>query len=769
MIAFVVFCTKIKGELPYKNKHMKIRNKISLASALMAAIPVLLVSVIIGFSISNTGSKLIEEDARKQLVSVREITQHFIHTYFDTIKEEIVTLSATQLAMDASDGFRVAFPQRETELDPEGLTIAERRDELKDYYENQFGPRYQELNHGLSADTEGLLNGLSDAAVAYQHAFIQTNPHPLGEKEKLDTPNENTLYAELHKKYHPQFRQILNSFSLYDIFIIDADTGHVIYSVYKELDYATSLKTGPYADSGLAKAYKGALALGDDEVYLDDFHPYTPSYEGSAMFMGTKIHEGDRVTGVLVFQLPIDKINEVLTHDHQWEKTGLGKSGETIMVDQEYHWVSDVRGLVEDQATYVKELKLAGYDEKLLADLEGKSTNIGFPALKNPAVDKALAGETGIMHVFDHMGRDVITAYSPMELLGHKYAVLSRIYADEALAAVDELVSETIIIALVVSLIVIMIAVVFAWRFSTKMSEPIAQSAEFANRVADGDLSGSLTVSSHDEVGDMANALQGMNMNLTQLIGNVADISDQVKDVSDQLDQGTISLEEQTESQSACLLETSSNMASMTETVQKNAEHSESARHLANQASAQAEESKAIVAGAIDAMEEIEKANKQIGDIISVIDEIAFQTNLLALNASVEAARAGEQGRGFAVVAEEVRTLAQRSGEASNNIKTLINESYKKVENGTKLVDNSVTALNSIIDDVKKITAAINEIANISVEQSSGIAESNTGIQQIDHATQQNMILVQETRQISAELKEKMGLLGDEIKQFKLQ
>jgi methyl-accepting chemotaxis protein len=203
-------------------------------------------------------------------------------------------------------------------------------------------------------------------------------------------------------------------------------------------------------------------------------------------------------------------------------------------------------------------------------------------------------------------------------------------------------------------------------------------------------------------------------------------------------------------------------MEEMTSTVKQNADNAGEANQLAMAAREQAEKGGAVVSQAVKAMNEINGSSKKISDIIGVIDEIAFQTNLLALNASVEAARAGDQGRGFAVVASEVRNLAGRSATAAKEIKDLIQDSAGKVDEGSRLVNESGETLEEIVNGVKKVTDIVGEIAAASQEQSSGIEEVNKAIVQMDELTQQNAALVEE----AAAASESLGEQADDLSQM---
>jgi methyl-accepting chemotaxis protein len=262
--------------------------------------------------------------------------------------------------------------------------------------------------------------------------------------------------------------------------------------------------------------------------------------------------------------------------------------------------------------------------------------------------------------------------------------------------------------------------------------------------VAAGDLTLALDVATTDEVGQMAQALNaavdGMREALLEVrasAGNLASSSQQLASASEQLSSGA-------QEQASSLEETSASLEEITSSVKQNADNAKQANQLAAAARDTAEKGGQVVSSAVSAMGEINTASKKIADIITAIDEIAFQTNLLALNAAVEAARAGEQGRGFAVVAAEVRTLAQRSATAAKEIKALIQDSVRKVEAGSQLVNQSGAVLIEIVASVKRVTDIVGEIAAASLEQSSGIAQVAKATAQVDQVTQHNAAQTEE-------------------------
>ncbi len=286
--------------------------------------------------------------------------------------------------------------------------------------------------------------------------------------------------------------------------------------------------------------------------------------------------------------------------------------------------------------------------------------------------------------------------------------------------------------------------------------------------MADGDFTRLVPDLGTDAVGQMAAALnQGIAAVRTALEG-VRAVSEELADASAQLAAASEEISTGAQEQASSLEETASTLEEITATVKQNSDSAQQARQLASGSRDVAEKGGAVVGRAVEAMGEINQSSKKIADIITTIDEIAFQTNLLALNAAVEAARAGEQGRGFAVVASEVRSLAQRSATAAKEIKSLINDSVRKVDAGTELVNRSGATLTEIVTSVKRVTDIITEIAAASREQSTGIDQVNKAVTQMDAVTQRNASQTEEMSATAQALTEQAGQLRDLVGRFKL-
>jgi methyl-accepting chemotaxis protein len=293
------------------------------------------------------------------------------------------------------------------------------------------------------------------------------------------------------------------------------------------------------------------------------------------------------------------------------------------------------------------------------------------------------------------------------------------------------------------------------------------EAADLARRVAAGDLSSPVSLRPGDTRSVMA-ALRDMQVNLAQVVSNVRQNSESVATASAQIAQGNQDLSSRTEEQASALQQTAATMEQLGATVRNNADSAKQANQLALGASSVAAQGGEVVGKVVTTMQGINDSSRKIGDIIGVIDGIAFQTNILALNAAVEAARAGEQGRGFAVVASEVRSLAQRSAEAAKEIKALIGRSVEQVEQGTVLVDQAGKTMGEIVGSIQRVSDIVAEITSASSEQSDGVQQVGDAVSQMDQATQQNAALVEESAAAAESLKGQAQQLVQAVSVFKL-
>jgi methyl-accepting chemotaxis protein len=288
-----------------------------------------------------------------------------------------------------------------------------------------------------------------------------------------------------------------------------------------------------------------------------------------------------------------------------------------------------------------------------------------------------------------------------------------------------------------------------------------------AQAIAGGNLNCDIRIVGRDEAAELLRALDSMQASLRGLVSQVKESAQSIETASSEVASGNQDLSQRTEQAASSLQQTTSSMEDLTSGVRHGADAAGKARQLAEGAAEVARRGGQEVADVVATMDEINASSRRIGDILGLIDSIAFQTNILALNAAVEAARAGEQGRGFAVVASEVRALAQRSADAAREIKSLIAASVDRTAAGARLVQHAGTTMQEIVDHVQKVSHMIGEVATGAADQSARIVQINGAVSQLDHMTQQNAALVEESAAAADSLRQQLQLLTGAVAQFR--
>ncbi|CEJ67477.1 MULTISPECIES: methyl-accepting chemotaxis protein [Citrobacter] len=328
----------------------------------------------------------------------------------------------------------------------------------------------------------------------------------------------------------------------------------------------------------------------------------------------------------------------------------------------------------------------------------------------------------------------------------------------------------SIIRTLIITAVILGIALLFFTDryLVTMMVKPLDRIRQQFRQIAQGDLSHPIEDFGRNCVGQLVPLLCAMQDSLREAVSTIRSGSDNIWRGATEISSGNNDLSSRTEEQAAALEETAASMEQLTATVKLNAENAREASQLADTATETAGKGSTLVSEVVDTMDGIAASSKQIAEITSVINSIAFQTNILALNAAVEAARAGEQGRGFAVVAGEVRNLASRSAGAAKEIETLIGESSRRVDQGARLVKETGLTMEAILRGATEVTVIMKQIASASEEQNKGISQVSVAITQMDSVTQQNAALVEQVSAAAVALERQTEELQRSVQQFRL-
>jgi len=738
---------------------MSIRIKLFATLCLLVALPVVGAVWIQSIIAGSQAQEMLNHEAHQRLVAVREMKRRQIDTLFAQMRSQVRTLSNSSMLINATDAFSGAYDSylRDT-MKPESDTLAQPevlRQHLANHYRNKFAPTYGRFNPGASVDVGGLLAGMDDATIALQVGYLMNNRNPVGDKHLLDAVEDGSSYAEAHRHYHPILRDYLVEFGYYDIFIVDADSGRIVYSVYKEVDFATSLLDGgPFAKSGIGDAFRAALRAGNqDFVHTTDLAAYQPSYDSPSAFFSSPIYRGGKLQGVLIFQLPADKLDMLMADEQQWEKVGMGRTGQSYLVGADGMLRSNSREMLSNAAGYLDELSEAGVSVAALKASQAKGSDVLQPALLAGALGAAALDKEGLGEIDARAAGGSIAAWAPLDLPGLEWRIVSELSVDEAYAAANTLRNALLFKSLMIGAVLVMVATLLSWMFAQRLIGSVERLRhEISAIVAKRDLTSTLSVRPGDITVEIVEALNDMFRRLHETLLGIHASSDQLAEATGSVGgvaadnyQGVLRQKSETDQVASATEQINASVDQVSDSAIRASEASRNASGRAQEVNQLVTENSASIASldgevqrASGVIERLAENSQGIGRVLDVIRDIAEQTNLLALNAAIEAARAGEQGRGFAVVADEVRVLASRTQESTAEIHGMIDDlqggardAVVVMSQGRELAADSAQRASGAADALQLVVDAIGEINHMNEEIASATQQQRLAVQGI--------------------------------------
>lgn len=473
-------------------KHISLKSKLifMLLSIALSCI------LIVGYQGLSNGKAALTDRIYSQLTSVRESKRSQITDWFKEMQNHVKALAIDHTVVRAMREFSSSYNRLENNiLDDNELNS------LKDFYSSTYLPNLQKSLRGKPSLEQYLPS--SNASQYLQYQYISSNNHAPGEKHQLDSSEDRTYYSGVHDYYHPVFRSFTKNYDFYDLFLIDLETGNIVYSVAKEPDYATSLKTGPYRTSNVGDLYREVYDTQDlGDVRMTDFDFYRPSNGRPATFMGTTIFdESNNAIGILAIQLPVERLNKVMTGNEGWQYQGLGETGEAFLVGEDYLMRSDVRQLFASDTCYATALaENSLMDETTASKICQLNTSILLQKVDNEAITQALNGESGTQIVTSYSGEETLVAYAPLIINGLKWAINAQINLDEANVPIISFQKELGISTVIIASIVTFLAMTLAYFFT----RPISELMQGVRKLSRGDTDVHIELNRNDEYGELA-------------------------------------------------------------------------------------------------------------------------------------------------------------------------------------------------------------------------------------------------------------------------
>lgn len=494
--------------------YLSIKSKLQLM-LLIASLGAIL---IVGYLSWSTARGILTERIFNQLTSVRASKADQIESYFNTLPNQIETLCENRMVVTAMTEFAQEFAQLKQRSIPTAWDQA-----IKTYYNQEFLPRLAKNIQGTPVFETYRPTSLESRYLQYH--YLANNPNLVGKKDELEDAKDKSVYSQIHTRYHSLFRNLIKRFGYYDLFLIDAETGDVVYSVHKETDFASNLYTGAYRNSNLATVVKQVRDNPDRGVIqLVDFQFYRPSYNAPAAFIAAPVYEGFQRVGILAIQLPIDEINRVLTGNQNWQQDGLGNTGETYLVGDDLRLRSAARLLLENPTAYLNVLRQNRVRSETVQLIKQLKTSLLLHPIETDATREAVQGKSGTQIIRGYRG-DVLSSYAPLHIRGVNWGIVSEMATSEAYAPIRTLQAYLLLSTVILILLVTLVAAIAAQRFMRPI-DAMVQRSRLASQEevqdAPDDSTTEIKSRPQDELSELAQIFNGMARQIRQKTAVIA-------------------------------------------------------------------------------------------------------------------------------------------------------------------------------------------------------------------------------------------------------
>jgi len=482
-------------------RQLGVQSKV-LAMVLLASMLSLLLTGLVSYSI---GSHVLTTAVTNQLVALRNSRVEAIGDYFGFLRNHVLTMGEGFLVIDGLKDFRAAYPKLQNTT-----LSAEQQKKLVAYYTDVFIPRLKKNVDGEPALATYLPNTPADRYITYY--YTANNPRA-PHLDELQDAGDGSEYSAVHRKYSHRFRRLAEVFGYRDIFLVDVDSAEVLFSVAKEADMGSNLRTGVYADTALAKTFDEIRKSRDPNfVYISDIEHYKASFGEPALFIGTTVFDGDQFIGALIYQVNPGAIDRVMTDNKKWEQQGLGKTGESFLVAQDFKLRSSPRAFLENPDQYFQTLRAQGVTKEKIDWIKRANSPVLIQEVRTEGAKRALAGQTGEAEEVDYRGKRVFKSFQPIRIGNFEWGLVTKIDKAEALQGVYRLRDALLLLGAILIPLLTLMSLALARSFI----QPIQRLMRATKQIIAGDSSVQVKVDSADEFGELSRSFNSMATTLQQ-------------------------------------------------------------------------------------------------------------------------------------------------------------------------------------------------------------------------------------------------------------